>query len=143
MNSKGTVFWKFDSALLNVISWACLSAGIYCFGWAALIVLGQGLGWLKFGEWQPVPFYALFLSEEGQAMISAYSRAQPLSLVPSWGSTGSLEQQAAALAGSAVGLRKIVTWLLDLPLVVPLVVAGFLLLAGCGLAADEAKAAQR
>lgn len=42
-----------------------------------------------------------------------------------------------------MGLRKIVTWLLDVPLIVPIVVVGILLFAACGWASGEAKASLR
>jgi hypothetical protein len=101
------------------------------------------IGWIKSGEWQPVPFFALFLNEQSQSMLRVYDRLQPLALVPSWGSTDYLEQQASAVARSALGLRKIVTWVLELPLIVPLIISGFALFLGCGWAAEEAKGTRR
>jgi len=43
-----------DGTFFTLLSRAFLFAGIYCFLWAALIVLGQVVGWLKVGEWQQV-----------------------------------------------------------------------------------------
>ena len=143
MKAKGDFFWRLDTALFNGIAATCLLASLYCFAWAALIAFVQILGWLKAGEWQAVPIYALFMSDDGQAMIRAYTGPlHPLLLVPSWGSTESLEQQAASIAGSAMGLRKIVTWLLDLPLIVALFVAAILLMYGFMRASEEAKTSE-
>lgn len=142
MAPKTDALWKFDAALLTAISWCCLLVGVYCFGWAVLLLFGQCIAWLNAGEWQPVPLYSLFLNEDGQSMLSVYTRLSPLGLVPSWGSFTYLDQIATSIAGAAAGFKKIVTWVLDLPLAAVLVVAGFASTAGCGVAAAEAKASR-
>lgn len=132
---------KFDHYLMRVLSIGLAFAAGYCFFWAAAILLFQVLGWLRFGEWQPVPAFALFVAEVGQSEIKAFSGpVQALNLVPAWGTEAWNGQGVAAgLAGKLLGVQKVVAWLLDWPLVVWLIASGLvLLLFGIG-AAEEAR----
>jgi len=95
--------------------------------WAALLLLMQVLGWIRFGEWQSLPLYALFVTEGAQSSIRLFgSGVQPLSIVPAWGFSESGLDLAWRLSGQLVGAAKILTWVLETSLVFWLVVVSFL-----------------
>ena len=119
---------------------AVLAAAALLF-WAAILFLAQCLGWLKAGQWQPLPLYAVFLSQESQDFtLRMYETGiQPLSLVRALGSSESLAQVTWGIAGDMLGLQKVVAWLLELPFAAWLVGGAFSLLALQGWALDENK----
>lgn len=132
---------KFDHYLMRVLSVGGALAAGYCFLWAAAILLFQVLGWVRFGEWQPVPAFALFVAEVGQSEIKAFSGpVQALNLVPAWGTAAwNGEGVAAGLAGNLLGMQKVFAWLLDGPLVLWLVASALLLFVASIAAAEEAR----
>lgn len=135
-----SLFWKFDGALLNTLGFMALAAGVACVGWAALLLLMQILGWFKAGDWQPVPLFALFMSDAAQADFRVYLvNPQPLSLVPSWGGAIRAEEIATRIAGQLMGMRKVLAWVLECPLLVALLLAGLAFFLTAGAAFGEAK----
>jgi hypothetical protein len=132
---------KFDHYLMRALSVGAALAAGYCIMWAAAILLFQVLGWLRFGEWQPVPTFALLVSDVGQAEIRAFAApVQGLNLVPAWGTAAwNGDGVAAELGGELLGMRKVFAWLLDGPLVVWLIASALLLLFACIAAAQEAR----
>ena len=97
--------------------WVLLFVFFLC--WAALVVILQCVGWIKFATWQPVPLGALFLSGYGHEWISFYQDTlQPLNVIPALGTSREIDSVASALAGNLVGLQKIYSFFLDTPLVV-------------------------
>jgi hypothetical protein len=83
--------------------------------WALAILAVQCITWLKFGIWQPVPAYALFLSPEAKvsSLRLTESGISALDLVPPLASYNSPNSVVADLCGRMVGMSKIVGWLLD------------------------------
>ena len=135
-----SLFWKFDGALLNALGFVALAAGVAFIGWAALLLLMQVLGWIKAGEWQPVPLFAVFLSDAAQADLRVYLvNPQPLALVPSWGGAIGAEEIAAQIAGQLMGMRKALAWVLECPLLSALLLAGLAFFMAAGSAFREAK----
>lgn len=92
--------------------------------WAGIVIVMQGVGWIKFATWQPVPFGALFVSASGHEWISFYQdKFQALNLVPAMGSVREIEMVAVGLAGNLIGLQKIFAFILDTSLVLWLCIA--------------------
>lgn len=89
--------------------------GYVLLAWAGVIVLAQCITWLMAGEWQPVPAVAIFMTSEAQHFFLDVvpSGISPVSFAPSIASLDSPEAVARRLAGSAIGLQRIVAWLLD------------------------------
>jgi hypothetical protein len=129
-----SLFWKLDGYLFNALGFLTLFAGIACIGWAALVLLTQVFGWIRVGEWQPVPLFSLLISEAAQADLRVHLLTpQPLNLVPVWGAAAHAEEIAANAAGSLMGIRKILVWVLECPLVAGLLAAcAALFMAGGG-----------
>lgn len=133
------LFWKLDGALLNALGFVALGAGVACVGWAALLLLMQILGWIKAGEWQPVPLFALFMSDAAQADLRMYLvNPQPLALVPSWGGALGAEEIASQMAGQLMGMRKVLAWVLECPLLGALLLAGLAFFMAAGAAFNSA-----
>jgi hypothetical protein len=129
---------SFDRWLMQTLALVAVLVAAALFFWALILVFAQCLGWLKSGQWQTLPLYAVFLSQESQdiALRMYETGIQPLDLVPALGSSDSLTQVAGSFAGDMIGLRKVVEWLLDLPFTAWLVGAAFLLVAVQGWALD-------
>lgn len=125
MSSDETVAVKADRILMSILEGAAFLLSIALILWAGLLIVGQCGGWLKSGEWQPVPAYAILLTEDAKIFtLQAYEAGvQPLGLVPSWGDSESLEQIAVSMARNALGAQKVFKWLLELPLALWLVIA--------------------
>lgn len=133
-----SLFWKLDSAVFHTLGTACLFVGVACVGWAALVLLTQALGWLKAGEWQPVPLFSLFLSEVAQTDLQVYlAKPQALNLVPSWGDAAGVEDIAARVARQWLGMRQVLVWLLEWPLVGALLAASLASFMAAGAAFEE------
>jgi len=90
------------ASLLMVVSWALN-------GYAVLLVFFQCLTWLKTGSWQPVPVYTLFV-DLGRLPPGDIT---PLALVPSLADYNDPPSVARVVSGSAAGIEKLVTWLLE------------------------------
>lgn len=132
---------KFDFYLMRALATAATLLGVYCLGWAVVLLLMQAGGWLKFGDWQPVPLYTLLLSESAQSELRYFgSGFQPLNAVPAWGWGTDLDALVLRVAGQMAGVQRIVYWLLHAGLTVWLVVTAFALFYGAGVATEEAEA---
>lgn len=138
MSTQEAVSEKLDRWLLETLALVAVLAAALLLLWALALVFIQCLGWLKSGEWQPLPFYAVFLSQEAQelALKTYEARIQALAFVPTLGNFEGLEQVSTALSSDMVGLRKVVSWVLDLPLVLWLVAGALSLLAAQGWALE-------
>jgi hypothetical protein len=117
---------RFDQMFVGAIKSALALTAMAFFLWALAIVCLQCLSWLKFGVWQPVPAYAVFLSPPAQAFqlvpLGLFeARISPLMAVPSALDFDSLDSMAAAFGGSMIGVAKIIAMLLGLPLSASLV----------------------
>lgn len=137
-----TVAERFDRTLINVISMALLLSGVVLIGWGLLVFGGQCLGWLRFGAWQSIPLFSLWLSAEEQInqlvpMDLLGANWSPLSLVPSLAQGASLEQVSQALGGKMAGLVKIFAWLLSCSLSSWLALTGAGCLFGGAVMADS------
>lgn len=127
MNQVQSRLEKFDSWLMNWLSMGVLLFGVFLLLWASSVFFFQCIGWIKAGEWQPVAFGTLFLSDSGQASLQTIKvSVNPLELVPSWGTSFELEQVATIAANKLLGMRKIMAWLLETPLNFWLAGLGFL-----------------
>jgi hypothetical protein len=125
METKPPSSEKFDYVLMQSLGLATLLLGIALLGWAVLTLLMQGAGWIRFGNWQPVPLSSLFITPEGQDIMRFFEgRLQPLNLVPALGSQPYEAKAAEHLAGSLLGLRQVFAWLLDTPLTAWLLFGG-------------------
>ena len=110
--------------------------------WAVLVFAAQCMAWLKAGIWQPVPFVAVFISD---AAKNAYflvldSSTSPLDLALSLTALDSPDTLVTNLAGRAVGVQRILVWLLLLPLTVWLLALALLCTAIavlCSIRADD------
>lgn len=125
MQEQVPISERFDKLLMGSIAGISMSVSFFLIAWACVLVASQCLGWLKAGDWQPVPAYAIFLSEQAQDYtLKVYdSGLQPLNLTPAWGDAKDLDQIAESSARNALGARKILRWVLELPLAVWLVAA--------------------
>lgn len=137
-----TVAERFDRTLINAISTAMLLGGIALIGWGILLFAGQCLGWLRFGAWQPVPLFTLWLSPGEQfnqlvPMDLWEANWSPLSLAPSLAEGASLAQVSQALGGKLAGLVKNFGWLLSCPLSISLALTGAGSLFGGAVMADS------
>lgn len=122
---------RFDRTLINTLSMALLLSGIALAGWGLLILVAQCAGWLKFGDWQSVPLYALWLSPAEQfnqlVPLSLFDSSWgPLDLAPSFGNYSSINHLSSTIAGAMVGVEQICDRLLSTPLSLALVLVGFL-----------------
>lgn len=84
--------------------------------WAIALLAYQGIGWLQHAVWQPIDLGAIWLNPIGQAELKMYPN-NPLDLVPTWGSYGTIEGNAYSFFPGALGAQKVVLWILTLPLV--------------------------
>lgn len=120
----------FDYWLMTGISGVFTLVYLGCLLWAGLLVLMQVFGWLRFGEWQHVALYSLFLTSDSQSFIRQFEGdAQPLNAVPALGFGESLDALAWKLAGRMVGVAKVMTWLLDTALILWVLAGAFVSLA--------------
>lgn len=116
-----TIAERFDRTLINTISMTLLLGGISLLGWGLLIFLAQCAGWLKFGAWQSVPAYALWLNPSDQfnqlVPVALWDTSWgPLNLVPSFADGASLAEVSQSAGGSMAGLVKLAAAALDAPL---------------------------
>jgi hypothetical protein len=125
---------KFEALKQTTFSTLLVMLFVFFLCWAALVILLQCVGWIKFATWQPVQFGALFLSGYGHEWISFYQdKFQPLNVVPALGTSREVDAVASALAGNFLGLEKIFGFILDTPLVIWLCLASSI----CFAAASE------
>lgn len=135
-----TVIEQLDRFFFRGLAWLLLSLGVLLPMWAAALVVVQCVTWLKTGSWQPVPVASVFMSPEAQRFNLAVvpARISPLDLAPSLASLDSATAVTQRVAGSAVGLARIVAWLLDVGLSVWLLAVALVCLPLAG--AVEARA---
>jgi hypothetical protein len=119
-----------DLSLMEAISGVAFLAAGCIVMWALALILLQVLGWAHSGQWQPVPAYALFITEQGQAELRVFrGPLQALNIVPAWGSGAwHGEGMAYELAGNFLGLKKVYAWMLNAPLVGWLFASAFVLM---------------
>lgn len=129
MIQNATLAKRIDTMTMKMLSLVLLLLAVALLFWAVFVVLVQCLGWLKSGSWQGVSVGLLFVSQEVHSYIQ-YVGPVPnaIEFVPSWGSSLSIEDVAAKMAGRMVGLQMICSWLLASPLVVWVVLAALVLL---------------
>lgn len=124
-----TLVERFDRTLLSTLSLVLLLSGVALIGWSLLLVAAQCAGWLKFGAWQSVPFYALWLSpieQLNQTVPMALWGAtwSPIDIVPSMWVGSSLQELSRGVGGSMAGVVIIAEWILSSPLSLVSVVSG-------------------
>lgn len=117
---------RLDRALVSSASLALLLAGVGLALWAGTLLVAQCLFWLKFGQWQPIPTFALALAGDQQVfqlvpVALLFAEWNPLALVPSLGIASGPDEAASALGGNLAGLVKVIAWSLHLPLTAVLV----------------------
>jgi hypothetical protein len=112
-----------DRWFLQAIAMLLMLLGFVLLLWAAFLVLIQAIAWLKAGQWQPVPLSAALLAPEARfyefqvvAPIGRYGEWHPLKLVPDIASAASVTEVTRAIAGNALGLQRIIAWLIDIGL---------------------------
>lgn len=110
---------KLEALMGAAVVMALGGLALALFLWGAAILLFQCSTWLRVGLWQPVPAYALLMTERARDfdLRMTERQASPLDLAPSLGSYASFDAAQTAIAGKMVGLRRIVAWLLDIGLV--------------------------
>lgn len=124
-----TLVERFDRTLISTLALALLLSGVALIGWALLLAASQCLGWLKFGAWQSVPFYALWLSPGEQfnqiVPIALWDATwSPIDIVPSMWAGSSLQELSRGVGGSMAGVVIIAEWVLSSPLSLVSVVSG-------------------
>lgn len=117
---------RINRAIFVNASTAALVAGTGMMLWAGLLLAAQCLFWLKFGQWQPIPTFALALAGDQQVfqlvpVALLFAEWNPLALVPSLGIASGPDEAASALGGDLAGLVKVIAWSLHLPLTAVLV----------------------
>ena len=114
---KPTALERFDYWFIGALRLVLVLLMAGLFIWAALLMLVQCVAWLKTGAWQPVPLATVFLSSESPAHGSLMQLGRRSALVaPSWASFVYPEEVAATVAGTAMGVFRIVLWLLEVAL---------------------------
>lgn len=93
-------------------------AGIALLLYVALLLCAQAWVWLRFGVWQPLPMFSLFLSDADQKSAIASMAIDPnanlpLALVPSIGDYAGAESLARRFTGKAEGAYKIALYLVQ------------------------------
>jgi hypothetical protein len=116
-----TLVERFDRTLISTLALALLLSGVALIGWGLLLAFSQCLGWLKFGAWQSVPLYALWLSPTEQfnqlVPLALWDASWgPLMLVPSLADGASLTEVSQSSGGAMAGLVKLLAVALDAPL---------------------------
>ncbi len=138
MTQNATLAERIDTLAMKILSLVFELLALALLLWAAFVVLAQCLGWLKSGSWQGVSVGLLFVSQEVHDFIKYVGPApNAIEFVPSWGSSLSIEDVAAKMAGRMVGVEMIFSWLLASPLVVWLVLVALALFAGGRVTRDE------
>lgn len=117
---------RLDRAFVSGASLALLLAGVGLALWAGTLLVAQCLFWLRFGQWQPIPTFALALAADQQVfqlvpVALLFAEWNPLALVPSLGIASGPDEAASALGGNLAGLVKVIAWSLRLPLTAVLV----------------------
>lgn len=132
---------RFDQALIGTIYASLMLAGsaLFCAGF--VLIAAQCVAWLRFGEWQSIPVFALWLSpiEQLNQLVPMNLWAatwSPLALVPSLSDQASLADFSRSIGGSMEGVIKGISWILSAPLSVSLWAFGLLLISTAKLAED-------
>ncbi len=117
MRAERTLFDKCYWVLTVVLQAVAGLAMIVLSHWAFALVIFQSIGWLRFGVWQPVPGYAMFMSEVAKdRSLRLYEQGlQPLDMMPVFGSASGPQEVAHMAVGDWVGARAVVIWFLELP----------------------------
>lgn len=112
---------------LQVIGGLVMVYMLMIFAFAVYLLGLQIIGWMQHAAWQKLPLGALFLSEQGKAVMMVYID-NPLDRLPD-GIAWTIEDAARNIAPNALGVQEIVAWMLNLPFVLVSTVFSTLILA--------------
>lgn len=135
---------RFDKVLMASIQVSAWLTGVTFICWGALLFAAQALAWIRFGMWQPIPAFVAFMQPHDQMFqtvpLGLFEASwSPLQLTPSIAGFSSSEAISAAVCGNLLGLVKIVSSLLELPLSLWFLALG----AGCLVIASSISESER